>query len=202
MKLSVKPAGPQDKEAPAKISGSFRLWDKIGTFGALLRDEGERANYWDIDEVEWTEVPEDDENPGAVDEEDLKKRQGFGHGIAVLKTLDDRGHPFIELIYNPGRTDDGEKVQALGKKQKHDEARFGLTAEEAERLMEDGVADELEGLGWESSSDRDDAGEGAGKSGPLAVNQSESTGDVVAGTKRKAEDQADDSERRPAARKD
>jgi|ERR1700727_1403057 hypothetical protein len=50
LKLSVKPAGPQDKEAPAKISGSFRLWDKIGTFGVLLRDEGERANYWDINE--------------------------------------------------------------------------------------------------------------------------------------------------------
>jgi hypothetical protein len=59
------------------------LWDKIGTFGALVRDEDETENRWAIDKVEWKEIPEDDEDH-------LKKRQRFGHGIAVLKTLDDR----------------------------------------------------------------------------------------------------------------
>jgi hypothetical protein len=46
----------------------LRLWDKI--FGALVRDEGETANYWDIDGVKWSE------DTCAVDEEDhIKDRQ-------------------------------------------------------------------------------------------------------------------------------
>jgi hypothetical protein len=208
LKLSVTPASAShDKEVPEKVSGLFRLWDIIGTFGALVRDEGETANYWYIDEVEWSKVPEDDDNPGPTDvdeKDDIKDRQRFGHGITVLKTLDDRGHPFVELIYNmgPDKTGGARMVRALGKKQKGDQDWFGLTPEEAERLMEDGVADELEGLGWEPPSDNEDEENGQDISASLVVNPSESSEDVVAGMKRKAEDQADDSERRPAGRKD
>lgn len=39
LKLGVERTGLQNKEALEKISGSFRLWYKIGTFGALVRDE-------------------------------------------------------------------------------------------------------------------------------------------------------------------
>lgn len=174
-----------------------------------MRDEGGTENCWAMDKVEWTEIPEDDEDPGStdVDEDDIKKRQRLGHGIAILKTLDDRGYPFVELNYNMGpNIFDGDlmMVKALGKKQKNDKGRFGLTTDEAERLMEDGVADELEGLGWESQCDSEDEDNEQGKSSPLVVNQSESTKESVAGTKRKAEDQVDDSEstRRSAPRKD
>ena len=196
---------PHDKEAPKKVSGSFRLWDKIGTFGALVRDEGETVNYWYIADVEWSEVPEDDDHPVGggvveVEEDAIERRQRFRHGITVLKTLDDRRHPFIELIYNmvPGKTGGGARmVKTLGKKQKNDKGSFGLTSDEAERLMEDGVVDELEGLGWQASSDRDSDDEnGQDKWGV------DHCGDVVAGVKRKAEEQADDSERCPAGRKD
>ncbi|KIM90358.1 hypothetical protein PILCRDRAFT_1673 [Piloderma croceum F 1598] len=206
--LSIESSGPLDKGAPEKVTGSIRLWDKIGTFGALVRDEGETENRWAMDKVEWAEIQEDDEDPGGTDEDDLKKRQRFGHGIAVLKTLDDRGRPFVELNYNMGPNEfDRDSalvmVKAVGKKQKNDKCRFGLTEDEAERLMEDGVADELEGLGWVSWGDREDEDNERGKSAPLIVNQSESTTeDVVAGTKRKAEDQVDDSTRRSAPRKD
>jgi len=52
-------------------------------------------------------------------------------------------------------------------------------------------------IGWEPLHDREDRDN---KSAPLVTNQSESISirvqDVVSGTKRKAEDQADDSERR------
>jgi hypothetical protein len=206
-KLSLESSGPLDEGAPENVTGFIRLWDKIGTFGALVREEGETKNRWAMDKVEWTEMPEDDEDPGSTDEDDLKKRQRFGHGIAVLKTLDDRGRPFVELNYNMGPNErDGAQVmvKAVGKKQKNDNCRFGLTEDEAERLMEDGVAGELEGLGWESGSDREDEDNERGKSVPLIVNQSdsESTEAVVAGTKRKAEDQVDDSTRRSAPRKD
>jgi len=27
-----------------------------------VKDKGETANYWDVDEVEWTQIPEDDED--------------------------------------------------------------------------------------------------------------------------------------------
>lgn len=77
-------------------------------------------------------------------------------------------------------------MRTLGKKQKHDEGRFGLTPEEAERLIEDGVVEELGGYGWEPANDFENEDNG----------QEEYTEDVVVGTKRKAEDQADDSERR------
>jgi hypothetical protein len=200
--LSIEPSEPLDKGAPEKVTGWFRLWDKIGTFGALVRDEGITENRWAMDKVEWTEIPEDDEDLGQTDvdeEDDIKKRQRLGHGIAVLKTLDDRGHPFIELNYNMG----GDlMVKALGKKQKNDKGRFGLTVDEADRLMEDGVGSELEGMGWESSCGSEDEGNEQGKSAPPVVNQPESTKAVVAGTKRKAEDQVDDSTRRSAPRKD
>jgi len=148
--LSIESSGPLDKGSRENVTGSIRLWDKIGTFGALVRGEGESENRWAMDKVEWTEIPEDDEDPGETGEDDLKKRQRFGHGIAVLKTLDDRGRPFVELNYNMGPNElDGAPVmvKAVGKKQKNDKSRFGLTADEAERLMEDGVADEIEGLG-------------------------------------------------------
>jgi hypothetical protein len=57
-------------------------------------------------------------------------------------------------------------------------------------------------VGWEPWSDREDEDNEPGKSAPPIVNQSESTEEVVAGTKRKAEDQVDDSTRRSAPRKD
>jgi hypothetical protein len=91
-------------------------------------------------------------------------------------------------------------VKAVGKKQRNDKGRFGLTGDEAERLMEDGVADELEGLGWESPCDREEDNE-HGKTAP-GRKSIRSTEEVVAGTKRKAEDQIDDSTRRSAPRKD
>lgn len=95
-------------------------------------------------------------------------------------------------------------VRALRKKQKHDKGRFDLTDAEAERLIEDGDADDLQGLGWEPScdSDSEDVSNEPGQSAPPAVNQPDFTGVVVTGAKRKAEDQTDDSERRPAPRKD
>jgi len=122
------------------VSGSFRLWDGIGTFGASVKDEGGPTHYWDMDEVEWTEVPEDDPDPGAPDEGGLEKRLHFGHAAAILKTLDDKGHPSTELIYNmgAGETDvnSAQIVRAVGKKQKHDQAHFGLTNKEANRVGE------------------------------------------------------------------
>jgi hypothetical protein len=208
LKLSIEPSEPLDKGTSEKVTGSFRLWDKIGTFGALVRDEGKTENRWAMDKVEWIEIPEDDEDPAPTDvdeDDDIKKRQRFGHGIAILKTLDDRGYPFVELNYNMGPNElDGELVvvKAVGKKQRNDKGRFGLTEDEAERLMEDGVTDELEGLGWESPCDREDGDNEQGKTAPLVANQSESTEEVVTGTKRKAEDQIDDSIRRSAPRKD
>jgi len=206
LKLNVDPAQPQDNEAPEKISGSFRLFDKIGTFGPLVRDEGEVANYWDMDEVEWSEVPEDDEYPCEVDEDDMKKRQRFGHGIAILKTVDDRGYPFIQLIYNVGpRGTDGRGdliIGAIGKKQKRDKSCFGLTGDEADRLTKDGVAGELAGYGWEPLCDRESVDHAQSKANALVISQGESPGDTGGGKKRKAEDEVDDSERRSMARKD
>jgi hypothetical protein len=207
LKLRVDSDNPRGNEAPEKISGSFRLWDKIGTFGALVRDEGEKANYWDMEKVEWSDIPEDDEDPAPTpvhEDDEIEKRQPFGHGITVLKTLDDREFPFIELIYNmgPDKTDGGGDliIKTLGKKQRHDKSRFGLTDNEAQRLMEDGVVEELQGMGWEDLDDSEDESDGQGPTSP-AANQSEPTVDV-AGTKRKAEDPADDSERRPVSRID
>jgi hypothetical protein len=206
LKLSIDSSEPLDKGASEKVTGSFRFWDKIGTFGALVRDEGETENCWAMDKVEWSEIPEDDEVPGPrnVDEDDIKQRQCFGHDIAILKTLDDRGYPFIELNYNMGPKFDSDirMVKAVGKKQKNDKGRFGLTTDEAERLMEDVVGNELEGLGLESQCDSEDEDNEQGKSALLVVNQSESTEEFVTGTKRKAEDQVDDSMRRSAPRKD
>jgi hypothetical protein len=95
-----------------------------------------------------------------------------GYCISVLKTR----YPFIELNYNMGPNEvDGVLVvvKAVGKKQRNDKGRFGLTGDEAERLMEDGVADELEGLGWESPCDREDEDNEHGKTAPLVVNQSD-----------------------------
>jgi hypothetical protein len=63
LKLSIKPPGPQDEDTLENVTGSFRWWHKDGAFGALVRNEKETANYWDIDEVEWAEIPEDDDNP-------------------------------------------------------------------------------------------------------------------------------------------
>jgi hypothetical protein len=209
LRLSVDP-GAQDNESPAKISASFRLFDKIGTSGPLVREEGETANYWDMDEVEWSEVPEDDEDPGQVDEDDLKKRQRFGHGIAILKTLDDRGYPFIQLIYNVGpRETDSHRgdliIGAIGKKQKHDRGSFGLTPSEADRLMEDGVEAELVGDGWEQTCDSEceDHAESEADTSPVASQdvQDESPEDTSGGKKRKAEDDVEDSERRSVVRK-
>jgi hypothetical protein len=48
---------------------------------------------------------------------------------------------------------DGDLV-VVGKKQRNDKGCFGLTGDKAERLMEDGVADEPKGLGWESPCER------------------------------------------------
>jgi hypothetical protein len=204
LKLNVDPVQPQDNDAPKKISGSFRLFDKIGTFGPLVRDEGETANYWDMDEVQWSEVPEDDEYHGEADEDDMNKRQRFGHGIAVLKTLDDRGYPFIELIYNvgPDETDGGGDliIRAIGKKQKHDKGCFGLTRDDARRLMEVEVGTELIGYGWEPPCDRECVDYAQSQTNLPVVNPDESPEDTVGRKKRKAEDEADDSERRSAAR--
>jgi hypothetical protein len=143
LKLSVDPARLEDDEIKVTITGSFRWWEKIGTFRALVRDEKETANYWDMDLVEWAEVPEDDIQPMYEERGDdrLEKRQRFGHGITVLKTLDDKGHPFVELIYNIGPNDTGSQtMKASGKRQEDDKGRFGLTSQEAERLMKDGAA--------------------------------------------------------------
>ena len=51
LKLSIDSSGPLDQGAPEKVTGSICLWDKIGTFGELVRDEGETENYWDMDKV-------------------------------------------------------------------------------------------------------------------------------------------------------
>lgn len=203
LKLSVKRAGSLGEEMSEKVTGSFRWWEKIGTFGELVRDENVTANYWDIDDVEWAEIPEDDEVPPMheYDENDIKKRQRFGHGITVLKTLDDKGHHFIELIYNVGPQETGGQtmMRALGKKQKDNEGRFGLTVEEANRLMKDEVAEELDG-GWAPTSESDEEDESILPS--TTERTSADKTDILAGTKRKAEDKADDSGRRPVYRKD
>jgi len=93
-------------------------------------------------------------------------------------------------------------VKAVGKKQKNDKYYFGLMEDEAEHVMGDGVAGELEGLGWESSSDREEEDNEGAKSAPLIVNQSKSTKEVVAEMKRKAEDQVDNLMHRSASCKD
>lgn len=200
LKLTA-PKSEDDDKGAVTISGSFLWWDKIGTFKALVRDKNETANYWDIDQVEWADVPEDVSHPGPRFEGDaIETRQLFGHGLTVLKTLDDKGCPFVELIYNDGPQ---ETIRALGKKQKSDDGSLGLTCKEAERLMKDGVADELDGSESQSMSDEsdDEVGEGEGASrSPVTMSELERLQVKTIGTKRKAEDEADDLERRPALR--
>jgi hypothetical protein len=75
-------------------------------------------------------------------------------------------------------------MRGLGEKQENDKARIGLTIEEAERLIKDGVAYELDG-GWQPESDERD------KSVPTTDSKLAEENNVVVGNERKAEDQAE-----------
>jgi hypothetical protein len=185
-----------------KVGGSVLWWRKVGSFQELTKDDNEKANYWDIGEVEWS-LPE---GFSEEDDKDEGARKAHGHGLAVQKTLDDNGHPFIELIYDTG---DGKFVRALGKKT--DGRDEPITDAEASRLHKDGVVTlEDHDVDYEGGSDGDevdaeDEGEGSGEgseSGDLADNTTSASDRVAAGMKRKAEDDAEpDSVRKGAAPK-
>jgi len=75
-------------------------------------------------------------------------------------------------------------MRGLGEKQKNDKVRIGLTIEEAERLIKDGVAYGLDG-GWQPESDEENKS--------ITTTDSKLAGEnvVVLGNERKAEDQAE-----------
>lgn len=172
------------KDGSSKVSGTFLWYRKIGTFESLSRDENQSTNYFDFESVEWFGWDGSDyeqldlNNLEAIDDrdedEEEEARQLFGHGIAILETLDDGGHPFIELIYNQGSS----IVRALGKKQPGGGGEGSLTTPEIKRLIKAGVAtfdEDMPSTGWGSETEDEVASERG-----------------VGGTKRKADE--DDSE--------
>lgn len=125
-----------------------------------------------------------EEEEDGADDEDQSLRL-FGHGISILKTLDDNDDPFIELLFNAGdELEGGLPIRAIGKKQKEDGGSVPLTKREARRLKDDEAATfESEYYSSGESEDEDGVDEEA------TDGEEEVTPNAVGGSKkRKAED--------------
>ena len=114
----------------ADIWGRFRWWRMLGHFKGMYRPPGAPENVWYFGNVKWEPLghePDDSDGEAEMweDEEvDADTRDAHDFGIAVLGTLDRKGRPFVEMLYNgtgyytesrrkrAEGTGDGEKVAA------------------------------------------------------------------------------------------
>ncbi|KAF9565504.1 hypothetical protein CPC08DRAFT_759428, partial [Agrocybe pediades] len=98
------------------IQGRFRWWRMIGTFKGLYKKEDAAENIWAFHGVTWIDSPYDDESDSdaeplhlAAEPADVSDRDSEYFGLAVLPVLDNRGKPFLELLYNSTRFEEEEK---------------------------------------------------------------------------------------------
>ena len=188
----------------ADIWGRFRWWRMLGQFKGLYRPPGAPENVWYFGDVKWEPLghePDDSDGEAEMweDEEDTDTRDAHDFGLAVLGTLDHKGRPFVEMLYNgtgyytesrrkrAESTADEERVAAatavargpdyvriLWKKQDEAWSRdpIGISSRERVALRRDAGMVTLE-QGYDVSDDEDDEE------------------DIKAGVKRDAEDDSE-----------
>ena len=150
IKLSIK--SPENVENPsfADIEGRFRWWRKIGSFKGLIRAKDLKENLWLVNGVTWSALVDIDDDEGKHPWEsdahyEALTRATNDFGLACLVTLDSAGNPFLEMLYNTGKSKDPSSpdyVRVIWKKQKEGcRTNFMLSDGESQRLMRDGAAD-------------------------------------------------------------
>ncbi len=88
------------------IWGRFRWWRMLGQFKGLYRPPGAPENVWYFGDVKWEPLghePDDSDGEAEMwegEENDADTRDAHDFGIAVLGTLDRKGRPFVEMLYN------------------------------------------------------------------------------------------------------
>lgn len=134
LKLAVTNVGGTNG-SEVDVVGSVLWYRFIGNFTRLERVEDETENIWRMADVVWSNREDYEPEEGPLPVVD-------GHGLAVLGTLDDKGRPFIELLFN---NRDDRVVRAVGKIQDEDRPYDEpLSETECMRLEKDGVAPDME----------------------------------------------------------
>ena len=173
IKLSIKDPKNLENACFADIEGRFRWWRKVGSFKGLTRPKDLKENLWLVNGVTWSALAdvddEEEEKPHLSDDSDdpyydSLSRATNDFGLACLVTLDSAGNPFLEMLYNTGKSDSEdpshpEYVKIIWKKQKEGcRGLLMLSNGEARRLGTDGAADlsETRGDDWFIETREDD----------------------------------------------
>jgi hypothetical protein len=169
---------PGKKPEPKHLSGTLHVWEQTGIFRSMKACKV--SNSWDFEEVAWQEGAREDET-----EE---------HGVSFLDVKDDNGHPFLMLLFNGGWSGCTQHFASfLGKRQEDRELREGLTKAEKIRLGMN--------LSWEDEDTEEEDAEESGKGESTEDSKEEAAVELSSeeeeeparGTKRKAEDEAENS---------
>ncbi|KJA17625.1 hypothetical protein HYPSUDRAFT_46258 [Hypholoma sublateritium FD-334 SS-4] len=200
MSTQKVPATVDGDVAFADIWGRFRWWRMLGQFKGLYRPPGAPENVWYFGDVAWTPLghePDDSDDEAEMWEGeavDADTRDTHDFGLAVLGTLDRRGRPFVEMLYNgTGYYTEERRKRARGKAE--EEKAVAVEGREYARILwkkqdEAWSRDPIGISGRERVALRRDAGMTTLEPG-YGVSDDDDEGDIKAGVKRDAEDDSD-----------
>lgn len=186
----------------ADIWGRFRWWRMLGQFKGLYRPSGAPENVWYFGNVAWTPLghePDDSDDEAETWEGeavDADTRDTHDFGLAVLGTLDRKGRPFVEMLYNgTGYYTEERRKRARGKAE--EEKVVAVKGREYVRILwkrqdEAWNRDPIAISGRERMALRRDAGMATLEPGyGVSDDDDDDEGDIKAGVKRDAEDDSE-----------